>query len=257
MASRSSSCLDLPACTANKSAQVTSGAREIAVIWALNIGFSKTGTEMWLNFTPDEARDEQESDKCSYFWKSHLGSLRVMPSSPAHFKTNWRAFEQKHFSIHAADDQVFKIFWFSSRKEYSISIFYLTSSDSNPVHHPHHLILNFTRTPTINQINPLTAVPHTSIWYLSVHPHTWKPTLVIALTPSKSLKDHLQTMTYSSTILELFDLRHLGWLLQPTAKSSCAVQHHTWCYIAWLKKQSSHRTLINSNWANALAFLWH
>ena len=37
----------------------------------------------------------QESDKCSYSWKSHLGSLRVMPSSLTHFKTNWRAFGQK------------------------------------------------------------------------------------------------------------------------------------------------------------------
>lgn len=35
-----------------------SGVREITVIWALSIGFSKTGTEMWLNFTPDEVRDE-------------------------------------------------------------------------------------------------------------------------------------------------------------------------------------------------------
>lgn len=35
-----------------------SGVKEIVVIWALSVGFSKTGTEMWLNFTPDEVRDE-------------------------------------------------------------------------------------------------------------------------------------------------------------------------------------------------------
>jgi len=28
------------------------------VIWALCVGFSKRGDEMWLNFTPDEVRDE-------------------------------------------------------------------------------------------------------------------------------------------------------------------------------------------------------
>lgn len=125
---------------------------------------------------------------------------------------------------------MFKIFPFSSRKEYSISMFYLTCSYSNRVHQgtAHHLVPTFTKTPMINQINPFTEVPHTSVWHLSVHPHTRKLTLVIGLTPSKSLKDHLQAMTYSSSILELFDLRHLRIrLFQPTAKSSCAVKYHT------------------------------
>lgn len=121
---------------------------------------------------------------------------------------------------------MFKVFPFSSHKECSISMFYLTCCYSNLGHQGTacHLILNFTKTPTIDQISPLTAVPHTSIWHLRIHPHTRKLTLVIGLTPPKSLKDHLQTMTYSSSILGLFDLRHLRIrLFQPTAKSSCAV----------------------------------
>lgn len=93
-------------------------------------------------------------DKCSYFWKSHTGTLEVMPSSPAHFKTNRRDFGHKEFSNCATNYQVFKIFLLTKN---SVSIFYLTSSYSNLVHQgtAHHLILNFTKTPMAKQIQSI------------------------------------------------------------------------------------------------------
>lgn len=88
------------------------------------------------------------SDKHSY----HLGPLRAMPSSPTHFKINWRDFDQNQFLICTKNDLVLKISWFSSHKGYIISIFYSTSAYSNLVFQStaHELILNFTKTPMIN-----------------------------------------------------------------------------------------------------------
>lgn len=92
--------LSLSTSTANKSTRYCQ-VWDFAEIWALNTGFSKAGTEKWLNFTPGKIRDEPtpaslQSDLLGYSQTNiPLGSIKIYASSPTHFKINWRDFDQK------------------------------------------------------------------------------------------------------------------------------------------------------------------